>query len=170
MEMFLEMGQGLQRVLYKLMDHAPAAQAIVTGSDAYPNVKGVVSFYPVSNGVTLSAEFEGLPTDGICPGPGQVFGFHIHEGGSCTGTAEMPFADAGGHYNPSKAPHPCHAGDMPPLFGWDGRAWLAFFDGRVRVQELLGKTVIVHRNPDDFTTQPSGNAGPMIACGVIRPA
>jgi Cu-Zn family superoxide dismutase len=93
---------------------------------------------------------------------------HIHEGGSCTGNAADPFADAGSHYNPEGCEHPAHAGDLPPLFSNRGTAWGAVLTDRFSVGEISGKTVIIHLNPDDFTTQPAGNSGAKIACGVIR--
>ena len=61
-----------------------------------------------------------------------------------------------------------HAGDMPPLFGTDRFAFSAFLTDRFSAEEGIGKTVIIHDSPDDFTTQPSGNSGVKIACGVIR--
>lgn len=57
---------------------------------------------------------------------------------------------------------------MPPLFGSSGYAYLAFFTNRFTVPEILGRTVVIHDIPDDFTTQPAGNAGMKIACGVIQ--
>lgn len=78
-----------------------------------------------------------------------------------------PFADAMSHYNPNDCEHPHHAGDLPPLFGNDGFALLLFLTSRFSVDEIIGKTVIIHDQPDDFTTQPSGNSGTKIACGVI---
>ena len=93
---------------------------------------------------------------------------HIHEGGACTGDG---FADTGGHYNPAGADHPCHAGDLPPLFATGGgRAELRVLTDRFSVREIIGRTVVIHSGPDDFTTQPAGNAGSKIACGVIQPA
>ncbi|MCM1538645.1 MAG: superoxide dismutase family protein [bacterium] len=61
-----------------------------------------------------------------------------------------------------------HAGDMPPLFGAGGRAFLAFMTDRFRVSEVLGRAVVVHRMRDDFHSQPSGDAGEKIGCGIIR--
>ena len=78
------------------------------------------------------------------------------------------FADAMSHYNPMGCEHPYHAGDLPPLFGSNGSALLLFLTDRFSVKEVIGKTVIIHDRPDDFTTQPSGNSGTKIACGVIR--
>jgi len=58
---------------------------------------------------------------------------------------------------------------MPPLFGNNGRAVSIFLTNRFSIEEVIGKAVIIHGSPDDFTTQPSGNAGEKIACGIIRP-
>ncbi|MDY3869634.1 MAG: superoxide dismutase family protein [Clostridiaceae bacterium] len=78
------------------------------------------------------------------------------------------FSNALSHYDPGSCPHPYHAGDLPPLFGNSGYAFQVFFTDRFSVREILGKTVIIHANPDDFTTQPAGKAGQRIACGEIR--
>ena len=75
-----------------------------------------------------------------------------------------------GHLNPGDCPHPHHAGDLPPLFGCAGRALLAVYTDRFRVPEILGRTVVIHSGPDDFTSQPAGNSGSKIACSVIRRA
>ena len=73
---------------------------------------GTVSFFGTSSGVLVLADFKGLPAGtGNCRA-GSIFAFHIHEGGNCTGSAQDPFADADGHYNPGTCPHPYHAGDM----------------------------------------------------------
>lgn len=154
----------------------PDAAAHVSGSSSYPDVSGTVRFYQMCGYMMVAAEFEGLPIeDRLCAEP--VFGFHIHEGMECSGNDSDPFADAGGHYNPNHCPHPYHAGDMPPLFGTGvmppalkhgGRAFLAFMTDRFRVNEILGRAVIIHRMSDDFRTQPSGDAGAKIGCGIIR--
>lgn len=145
----------------------PDAMAFVSGSSSYPDVSGTVRFYQMCGYVMVVAEIEGLPIeDQPCAEP--IFGFHIHEGMECSGDCSDPFADAGGHYNPCRCPHPYHAGDMPPLFGAGGRAFLAFMTDRFRVNEILGRAVIIHRMSDDFHTQPSGDAGAKIGCGIIR--
>lgn len=142
------------------------AAAFIMGSEKYPQIKGKVLFYGTRDGVIVCADINGLPKDGQnCPNP--IFAFHIHSGISCTGNKTDPFADVDGHYNPYDKPHPCHSGDMPPLFASSGHAFLAFLTDRFSVTEIIGKTVIIHAMPDDFTTQPSGNAGEKIACGVI---
>ena len=66
--------------------------------------------------------------------------------------------------------HPYHAGDLPPLFGSGGVAVSVFLTDRFHLEDIIGKTVIIHSSPDDFTTQPSGNAGAKIACGEIKRA
>lgn len=150
-----------------LFNRVPAAVARISGSEEYADIGGSVWFYETPLGVLVVADIKGLPSaDGECGG--RIFGFHIHGGASCSGNAEDPFADAGAHYDRDGCSHPYHAGDMPPLFGADGYAFSAFLTDRFDVNEIIGKTVIIHSSPDDFTTQPSGNAGMKIACGVIR--
>ncbi len=80
----------------------------------------------------------------------------------------MPFDKTGNHYNPTKEPHPDHAGDLIPLMGNQGYAWLAFYDKRFQISEIMGRSVVIHTMPDDFKSQPSGDAGGKIGCGVIR--
>lgn len=150
-----------------IRESSPTARAVIRGSSAYPNISGSVSFYSIiTGGVLVVAEVSGLPAgQGVCYE--RVFGMHIHEGGSCTGNESDPFSDTGGHFNPEGCPHPKHAGDMPPLFGNNGYAWSAFFTRRFNIREIIGRTVIIHEEPDDFTTQPSGNSGKKIACGEV---
>jgi len=145
----------------------PAAYARVMGSSEYPGLKGTVFFYQVPGGVLVVADVTGLPY-GSGSNTSSFYGFHIHEGKYCTGTTQDPFADSGGHYNPNNTRHPEHAGDLPPLLGNSGWAWTAFVTERFTVDDILDHTVIIHRNPDDFTSQPSGNSGSKIACGEIH--
>ena len=146
-----------------------AAYAKIKGSPKYPDIRGMVSFLPMQNGTVVSAEIYGVTDENNIKSNGFK-GFHIHEGESCTGNETDPFADAKGHYNPGNQPHPLHAGDMPPIFGNGGQAQLLFVTDRFTVDDVIGRTVIVHGNPDDFTTQPSGNAGEKIGCGIIAAA
>ncbi len=151
-----------------LLSRRPDALAVLEGSPAYPAVNGMVRLFQTSYGVVLSAAVAGLPTpEGACNAP--IFAFHIHEGDDCTGDHADPFAGAMGHFNPAGCPHPYHAGDLPPLFGCGGMAFTALLTDRFTVKEVVGRTVILHGGVDDFTTQPAGNAGERIACGVIRP-
>ncbi len=152
-----------------LFRRSPQGIAVVKGNEAHPAIRGTVRFYQTDSGVIVCTQMIGLPSfEDRCESP--VFGFHIHGGSRCTGTAADPFADTGGHYDPYGCPHPHHAGDMPPLFGNRGRAFSAFLTDRFTVRDILGRTVIIHGSPDDFTSQPAGNAGQKIACGEIRPA
>ncbi|NBH15225.1 superoxide dismutase family protein [Lachnospiraceae bacterium] len=144
----------------------PAAYAEITGNPGNGEITGIVRFYSVNDGVLVNAEIYGLPISTETCGP-DIFGFHIHEGNSCTGTNDDPYANVGAHYNPSYCPHPAHMGDMPPLFGNSGSAWMMYFTDRFTIADIINKTVIIHSNPDDFTTQPSGNSGNKIACGTI---
>ena len=145
----------------------PQAWAEIRGSEIYPDIVGWVRFYEHSLGVILIAELQGLPVpQGACAYP--IFGFHIHEGNSCTGNAEEIFPNVGMHYNPRRCPHPYHAGDLPPIFGSGGYAFSAFLTDRFSIGEIIGRTLILHSAPDDFSTQPSGNSGKKIACGEIQ--
>ena len=150
-----------------IRERRPDAVAVLRGDAAHAGLHGKVSFYDAPGGTLVVAEVSGLPADSDVCG-GHVFGFHIHDGKACSGTKEDPFAEAGAHFNPGDCPHPQHAGDMPPLFGNRGYAWSAFFTDRLQLDEILGRAVIVHSAPDDFTTQPSGNAGSKIGCGIIK--
>jgi Cu-Zn family superoxide dismutase len=84
------------------------------------------------------------------------------------GDPEDPFMDAGSHWNPDNQPHGNHAGDFPVLFSNNGQAKMKFFTDRFKVRDVIGKTVIIHQSPDDYRTQPSGNSGKRLACGIIR--
>ena len=150
-----------------LLLRRPQAEAQLRGSDKHPALRGTVRFYETGAGVLVAAALQGLPQSAAAC-PTDIFAFHIHSGGRCAGNEQDPFADALSHYDPGHCPHPGHAGDMPPLLGVGGTALQVFLTGRFTVDEVVGKTVIVHAKPDDFTTQPSGAAGEKIACGVIH--
>ena len=145
----------------------PDARAIILGSAQYAGLSGTVRFYRTRRGVLVFTEVFGLPEEEDPCGKG-VFAFHIHSGGQCSGDSADPFADALTHYNPEACPHPDHAGDLPPLFSNHGYAFQIVLTDRFTVGEIIGKTVIIHAGPDDFTTQPGGSAGSKIACGQIK--
>ena len=150
-----------------LANKKPDAKASVKGSPEYNKINGTVEFFQTKYGTLVKVKIKGLPSSKEkCKSP--VFAFHIHSGSKCSGNEKDPFADALTHYNPDNCKHPYHAGDLPPLFGNDGYAYMEFLTDRFRVNEVIGKTVIIHSNPDDFMTQPSGNAGMKIACGIIK--
>ncbi len=153
--------------LLSLLRGRPQAEAAVTGSESCPGIRGTVKFYETGEGTLVLAEIEGLPRSAQ-PCEERIFGLHIHEGGACGGDGEDPFAHVMSHYDPGGCDHPHHAGDLPPLFGCGGFALSLFLTGRFSVAEVVGRTVIIHDRPDDFTTQPSGNSGTKIACGAIR--
>lgn len=153
--------------LLSILRGRPQAAARIAGSESYPHLSGAVRFYQTNEGVIVWAEINGLPQSAL-PCQERIFGFHIHKGTDCTGNMDDPFADAMSHYNPSGCGHPYHAGDLPPLFGNNGFAFSLFLTDRFSINEIIGKTVIIHDHPDDFTTQPSGNSGTKIACGIIR--
>lgn len=153
--------------LASILKRPPAAYANVRGKGEYSRLYANVYFYKVMGKVFVVVDAQGLPQRaGECQN--GVFGFHIHEGTSCTGNEKDAYADTKMHYNPEGCPHPGHSGDMPPLFSNNGSAFMAFMTDRFTVEEIVGRTVIIHSNADDFTTQPSGNAGEKIGCGVIK--
>ena len=150
-----------------ILNQIPEAAALMIGSSKYHELRGLIGFYQTPAGVLVSAEITGLPiSPDACHSP--IFGLHIHEGERCTGNEQDPFADALGHYNPKGCQHPYHAGDLPPLFGNKGTAFSIVLTDRFTIQEIVGKVVIIHAMLDDFTTQPSGNSGEKLGCGVIR--
>lgn len=143
------------------------AKANIRGGKKYPNIKGVVSFKETKRGVLVTAKINGLPRK-ISNCKGNFFGFHIHEGTSCTGNNEDEFSDAKSLYNPNSCKHPLHAGDLPPLLENNGYAYMSVLIDKFKISDIIGKVVIIHALPDDFTTQPSGNSGVKIACGKIK--
>jgi Cu-Zn family superoxide dismutase len=132
-------------------------------------VRGWVTFTREGEKVKVVAEIEGLT-------PGK-HGFHIHEFGDCS---SKDGAAAGGHFNPGGKSHGAptdanrHEGDLGNLeAGQDGKARVDFTDSVLRLDgpgSIIGRGVIVHTNPDDLKTQPTGNAGGRQACGVIGAA
>ena len=153
--------------LLSVLRGRPQAVALLKGSAAYPNIEGSVRLYQTNAGVILYAEVQNLPTSEF-PCGSRIFGFHIHEGESCSGDESDPFSAAMAHYNPGRCPHPHHGGDLPPLFENNGFALMLFLTDRFSVREVFGNSFIIQNNPDDFTTQPSGNSGSKIACGIIQ--
>lgn len=131
-------------------------------------VWGTVTFTQKGSKVLVVANVNGLK-------PG-LHGFHVHEKGDCSAADAT---SAGGHFNPAGKPHGApdsadhHGGDLGNLAAdKSGNATLSIeVDGITLDQSansIVGKGVIVHVNPDDLKSQPAGNAGPRLACGVIR--
>ena len=149
-----------------IFQKTPDSVCVIKGSTKYPNINGVALFYQTDKGVIVRTEVSGLPnTTGECKF--DIFAYHIHNGNKCTGNDDDLFADADGHYNPNNCPHPAHSGDLPPLFSANGEAISVFLTDKFTAEEIKGRTVIIHASVDDFTTQPAGNAGEKIACGII---
>src|SRR5688572_19574334 len=129
---------------------------------------GTVRFVQAGRQVLVTGEVRGLK-------PNAEHGFHVHEKGDCS----SPDANsAGGHFNPDGRPHGQHghgvhhAGDFPALkANANGVATFSFEASTITVgsgsADIIGKGLIVHRDPDDYKTQPTGNSGPRLACAVI---
>ena len=147
----------------------PAALGNIKGDAGHPKLHGTVRFFPYRSGTVVLMQLWGLPHD-PAPCAANVYAIHLHDGGACAANTDMPFSAAGGHYSPKDCPHPAHAGDLPPLFGNQGYAWQGFYTERFTPREVIGKTVIVHNQRDYFKTQPAGDAGGRIGCGVIQAA
>ncbi|HHY18813.1 MAG TPA: superoxide dismutase family protein [Firmicutes bacterium] len=152
-------------------DKRAKAIATIKGGPIWPQVEGTACFLDAPLGTYIVVHVEGLPPyqraeDSQSPiGP---LGFHIHEGNSCEiGDPDNPFLDARGHYNPDNQPHGNHAGDLPVLFSMDGKAIMVFYTNRFTPEEVIGRTILIHQNPDDYRTQPAGNSGLRLACGRI---
>jgi len=128
---------------------------------------GTVTFTQKGDKVAVEAKVSGLTPGG--------HGFHIHEKGDCSSGDGM---SAGGHFNPTAKPHgnpgvpDHHSGDIPMLVAdASGNASLSMELGAMTLgsgaTDIVGKAVIVHKDPDDYTTQPTGNSGARVACGLI---
>ncbi len=142
--------------------HAVAVIHPTEGND----VQGIVEFRRMDSGVQVSVNIDGL-TQG-------EHGFHIHEYGDCSAADAT---SAGGHYNPTDMPHGApqdkerHVGDLGNIVAdADGHAESQFTDATIQLNgahSIIGRAVVIHAGRDDLTTQPSGAAGPRVACGVI---
>ncbi len=141
-------------------DQYAYAFAKIKGNAQYHKLEGLAYFYPIKNGTLVEIEVNNMPLDLSHP-----YALHIHEGNSCEG---QDFELSKGHFNPTNVEHPKHAGDLPPLFSNNGYSYMLVYTDRFRPVDVIDKTVIIHDNSDDFKTQPSGNSGNKIACGVIE--
>jgi len=150
-----------------MMAGGPSATAVLEATKGN-TAGGSVNFVQKGDKVTVAARVSGLA-------PGS-HGFHIHDKGDCSSGDGM---SAGGHFNPQGKPHahPAtadrHAGDMPMLVADASgdatvTADLDVITLGAGAADIVGRSVIVHQDPDDFKTQPTGNSGARVACGVIR--
>ena len=94
--------------------------------------------------------------------------FIYTSGNSCTGNSNDEFANAKMHLNTTDCSHPFHIGDLPPLIENNGYSYMSVLINKFNINDIIGKVIIIHDMPDDFTTQPSGNSGTKIACGKIE--
>jgi Cu-Zn family superoxide dismutase len=145
--------------------HATATMAATVKSKS--KVKGTITFKEVDGGVEVTAELEGLKAGD--------HGYHVHEKGDCSAPDA---ASAGGHFNPNNHKHggpeadEHHEGDFGNLTaGKDGKATKTFVMKGISLGDgansVVGKGFIVHEKKDDLKTQPTGDAGARLACGVI---
>ena len=129
---------------------------------------GDVKFTQKGDKVRVTGEVRGLK-------PNAEHGFHVHEKGDCSSGDGM---STGGHFNPDGKPHGAHGagahhvGDLPSLKAdASGTARFSFESSTIAVgagaANVVGRGLIVHRDPDDYKTQPTGNSGPRVACAVI---
>lgn len=159
---------GVVLLSVRLRGQRPDAVATLSAGPIQPTVRGTVTFRDVPGGTLVTAHVNGLPLFSAGPPPIGPHGFHIHEGPSCEiGDPADPFQSAGGHWNPDGQPHGNHAGDFPVLFSNAGRAEMTFFTDRFSAADVIGRAVVIHLSPDDYRTQPAGDSGLRIACGVI---
>lgn len=151
---------------------APGDTASAALSNAEGEPVGSVQLTETANGTLVVADLENLPEG--------AHGFHIHETGAC----EAPFKSAGGHYNPAGASHGfaspagSHAGDLPNLqVPESGEVTAEFFKENLEVSDRLldygtmeneGAAIVIHAAADDYETDPAGDAGERIACGVLK--
>jgi Cu-Zn family superoxide dismutase len=137
-------------------------------SAAGKEVEGEVLFHETGQGVRVQVKVDGLT-------PGR-HGFHIHERGDCSAP---DFESAGEHFAPEGHPHGApgpasHAGDLGNIeANAEGKVETTLMLPTIALEpqsprSIVGKAVVIHAQPDDFTTQPSGDAGDRVACGVIE--
>lgn len=143
----------------------PAASASLQPRSG-SSTTGTVAFSPRSGKMMVTIDISGLK-------PNAEHGFHVHEKGDCSAPDAM---SAGGHFNPLGKPHggssgDHHAGDIQNIKSdASGRARGSFEVNGLTIggaTDVVGKAVVVHRDPDDYKSQPAGNSGPRIACGLI---
>lgn len=148
---------------------APGDVASAAMTDAEGNEVGTVGLSELHHGTMVVAKLTGLPEG--------AHAFHVHTTGLC----EPPFTSAGGHYNPTDAKHGlnaeegAHAGDMPNIFiPASGELTIEVFAAGLAIDDQLldddGAALVIHAGPDDYRSDPAGNAGDRIACGVIKGA
>lgn len=154
-------GVAMPPVVAGIVALAPASASLVSGK---------LRLVPMAGGVHLSGEIGGLA-------PGSTHGLHVHQTGDCSAADA---SSAGPHFNPDARAHgnpqggAHHAGDLPNITA--GRDGVARVDlhvngltlGGAAATNIVGRALVVHAQADDYASQPAGNSGARIACGVIR--
>jgi len=146
---------------------APLKAITVLQPTAGNKVSGTITFTEVADGVQVHADIAGLT-------PGN-HGFHVHEFGDCSAADA---SSAGAHFNPTNKPHAApdaadrHVGDMGNVEAdGSGKAKLEYLDHQISLtndqQLVVGRSVVVHAKADDLKSQPAGDSGARVACGVI---
>jgi Cu-Zn family superoxide dismutase len=164
---FLSFGAFIAQAQPEEKSSAPLKAIVVLHPTAGNKVSGTVTFTEVADGVQVHAEITGLT-------PGN-HGFHVHEFGDCSAADA---SSAGPHFNPTNNPHAGpdaaerHVGDMGNVEAdASGKATLEYVDHQISLttdeRSVIGRSVVVHVKADDLKTQPAGDSGARIACGVI---
>lgn len=146
---------------------AQSMTVTLTGAPTDTDFAGTVSVHPEGTGVHIVADVAGVDTDGM-------HGIHVHENGQCdhAGDDGKHFSTAGGHFNPTGTEHACpptdprHAGDLGNIQVTGGKGHLEVTATNLSFDQLRGKAIILHAGEDDCKTQPTGNSGDRLACGV----
>ena len=161
--MFRIFNKSNQNFLNYVISHSPNAVSYIKGNKFYPNINGKVEFYQTNEGVLVFATIENLNVETNTSG---FYALHLHDGEDCDLLPNGAFKDTS-HYNPANKTHPYHAGDLPNLLSNNGYAFTLVLTNRFDVKDIINKTIMIHENPDDERTDPSGNSGTKIACGKI---
>ena len=161
--MFRIFNKSNQNFLNYIVSHSPNAVSYIKGNKFYPNINGKIEFYQTNAGVLVVSEIENLKVNSNIS---DFYAVHIHNGEDCTFLPDGSFKDTS-HYNPTNNTHPKHAGDLPSLLSNNGYVFSLVLTNRFNVNDIINKTIIIHENPDDERTDPSGNSGTKIACGKI---
>ncbi len=145
--------------------HLPNAISQIKGNAKNPTINGTVEFYQLKNGVLVISQIFNLPQNST----GDFFAMHIHEANNCNENENGDFEDSK-HFSKKEFLHPSHSGDLPVIQAnsENGEAFSVNLTNRFFVSDIIGKTIFIHENADDFRTDPSGNSGKKIACGVIK--
>lgn len=168
MKNFLTLAASLALCACAVPTFGPSASAQLSPTQGNPT-QGSVLFTQSGGKVLVKVDIRGLK-------PNAEHGFHVHEKGDCSSGDGM---STGGHFNPTSSAHGAHgvgmhhSGDLPSLKAdANGNAKVTFESSTISIEggvsNIIGRGLIVHRDPDDYKTQPTGNAGPRLACAVIN--